>query len=110
MMEIASTRLISRFGFMVIFTVMIVLLANHHFAYSLPPVEDIPEEILRTEVITIARSPIDGKPLSAAEYAQLQAKIQNAPPPKLDSSIRETIFLIQLLRTLRTMFPFLNFF
>ena len=61
-------------------------------ALSLPPFEDIPEEILRTEIIIEARSPIDGKSLSAAEYAELQAKLQISPPPKLDPKIRENIF------------------
>jgi hypothetical protein len=41
---------------------------------ALPPPEDLPEEILRTEIITEARSPIDGQPLTAAEYAQLQTQ------------------------------------
>jgi hypothetical protein len=41
-------------------------------AISLPPPEDLPEEILRTEIITEARSPIDGQPITPAEYAQLQ--------------------------------------
>lgn len=76
---------------------------------SLPPADDIPEEILRTEIITAARSPIDGKPLSAAEYAELQAKLQVVPPPKLDPKIRENIFLLRLRKTLQQFFPFLPF-
>ena len=40
---------------------------------ALPPPEDTPEEVLRTEIFLTARSPVDGKPLTAAEYAQLQA-------------------------------------
>jgi hypothetical protein len=76
---------------------------------SLPPPEDIPEEILRTEIITAARSQIDGKPLSAAEYAELQAQLQVVPPPKLDPKIRENIFLLRLRKTLQQFFPFLNF-
>ncbi|MBW4668482.1 MAG: hypothetical protein KME60_13910 [Cyanomargarita calcarea GSE-NOS-MK-12-04C] len=78
-------------------------------ALSLPPKEDIPEEILRTEIIIEARSPIDGKSLSAAEYAELQAKLQISPPPKLDPKIRENIFLLRLRKGLRQIFPFLNF-
>ena len=42
----------------------------------LPPPEDTPEEILRTEIITEARSPINGELLTAAEYAELQALLQ----------------------------------
>jgi hypothetical protein len=75
---------------------------------SLPPPEDVPEEILRTEIITAARSPIDGKPLTAAEYVELQAKLQIVPPPKLDPKIRENIFLLRLRKGLMQIFPFLN--
>ncbi len=42
--------------------------------HALPPPEDLPEEILRTEIITEARSPIDGQPITPAEYIQLQLK------------------------------------
>ncbi|WP_315791533.1 hypothetical protein [Fischerella sp. JS2] len=75
---------------------------------ALPPPEDIPEEILRTEIILAARSPIDGKPLSAADYAQLQAQLQQAPPPKLSPNIRENIFLLRLRKALLQLFPFLD--
>jgi len=46
-------------------------------ATALPPPEDLPEEILRTEIITEARSPIDGQPLTAAEYALYADKEYN---------------------------------
>ncbi|MEA5570067.1 hypothetical protein [Calothrix sp. UHCC 0171] len=78
-------------------------------ALSLPPADDIPEEILRTEIITAARSPIDGKKLTAAEYIELQAQLREVPPPKLDSGIRERIFLLQIRKALLQLFPFLNF-
>jgi hypothetical protein len=78
-------------------------------ALSLPPPEDIPEEILRTEIITAARSPVDGKPLTAAEYSEIQANLQVVPPPKLDPKIRENIFLLRLRKGLLQIFPFLNF-
>ena len=52
---------------------------------ALPPAEDIPEEVLRTEIILEGRSPINGKPLSAAEYEQLQAELQESA---LDSQNR----------------------
>jgi hypothetical protein len=75
---------------------------------ALPPQTDIPEEILRTEIILTARSPIDGKVLTPAEYAELQAQIQISPPPRLSSGIRDKIFLLQLRKTLLQLFPFLN--
>ncbi|MEH2112749.1 hypothetical protein [Nostoc sp.] len=76
---------------------------------ALPPPEDTPEEILRTQIIIEARSPIDGKFLTAAEYIQLQAQLQEVPPPKLDPKIREQIYLLRLRKTLFQFFPFLNF-
>ncbi|HBB35811.1 MAG TPA: hypothetical protein DDZ80_06360 [Cyanobacteria bacterium UBA8803] len=75
-------------------------------ALGLPPPEDVPEELLRTEIITEARSPIDGKPLTAAEYAELEAKIaERSTPPALDPEIQHTIFLLRLLDLLRTVTP-----
>jgi len=76
-------------------------------AVSLPPPEDVPEEILRTEIITEARSPIDGKPLTAAEYAQLQAELaQNPVPPDVNPKLKRLIFLLRLRQMLRTIIPF----
>lgn len=40
-------------------------------AAALPPASDVPEEILRTEIITQGRSPVDGTPLTPSEYAAL---------------------------------------
>ena len=76
-------------------------------ALSLPPPEDVPEEVLRTEIITEARSPIDGKPLTAAEYAQLRAQIAQSPfPPTVNPKFGELIFLLRLRQLLRTVIPF----
>ncbi|NEP12747.1 MAG: hypothetical protein F6K14_21570 [Symploca sp. SIO2C1] len=76
-------------------------------AVGLPPPEDVPEEVLRTEIITEARSPIDGKPLTAAEYAQLQAELaQNPIPPDVNPKIKRLIFLLRLRQMLRTIIPF----
>jgi len=75
---------------------------------ALPPQEDIPEEILRTEIILAARSPIDGKVVTPAEYAQLQAQMEIGPPPRLNSTIRDQFFLLQIRKVLLQVFPFLN--
>lgn len=75
-------------------------------ALSLPPPEDVPEEVLRTEIITEARSPIDGKPLSAAQYAELRAQIaQNPIPPTVTPKIRRLIFLLRLRQLIRKIIP-----
>ena len=102
-----------RIRFFVLSVSMIILvgLSSHSGAAvrALPTPEDTPEEILRTEIITEARSPIDGNRLTAAEYAQLQAQLQTSPPPKLNPNVREQIFLLRLRKTLLQFFPFLNF-
>ena len=75
-------------------------------ALSLPPPEDTPEEILRTEIILEARSPIDGKPLTAAEYAELEAKLaERGTPRQVPADIQHTIFLLRLLKLIRIITP-----
>jgi hypothetical protein len=71
--------------------------------------EDQPEEVLRTEIILDARSPIDGTPMTAAEYAQLQAEEQAAyvPPPELPPKVRSTIGLLRLRKFIKTVLPFI---
>jgi hypothetical protein len=78
-------------------------------ASALPPPEDLPEEVLRTEIITGARSPIDGQPMTAAEYADLQAQLQVAPPsrPQLSRKVEKTVNLLKLRKFLKTVFPVL---
>lgn len=86
-------------------TLLIVLFSQSSLA--LPPPEDIPEEILRTEIILEARSPINGQPLSAAEYAQLQAQLAQSPyPQQLNSEVRQLIFLLQIRKFFKTITPF----
>ena len=74
----------------------------------LTPATDVPEEILRTEIIFEARSPLNGAPLSPADYAQLQADLA-APQTTLtlNSDIRYVIFLLQARRAFKPVIPFL---
>lgn len=73
---------------------------------SLPPPEDIPEEILRTEIITEGRSPEDGSVLTAAEYAALQAALAESDyPPTVNADIQHTIFLLRVLKLFRSLNP-----
>lgn len=70
--------------------------------------DDIPEEILRTEIITGARSPLTGEVLSAAEYAQLQATLQGpAGDTLISDDLRYLIFLLQFRRAVSPIIPFL---
>lgn len=80
-----------------------------HPAQAIPPPEDQPEEVLRTEVITQARSPVDGKPLTAREYAELQAREEAVRENfgTVSPDVRRVINLLRLRQTVRTFFPFL---
>lgn len=77
---------------------------------ALPPPEDTPEEVLRTAIITAARSPIDGKPLTAAEYAELRFQLESSQQlkPQVNPKIRQLIFLLHLRHLIRQMIPFLK--
>lgn len=76
---------------------------------GLPPPEDTPEEVLRTEVLTEARSPLNGEPLTAAEYAELQAALRSteAVQPQVSAKIRRLIGLLKLRKVIRRIVPFL---
>ena len=83
------------------------LLISSSSSLALPPPEDIPEEILRTEILIEGRSLLDGQPLSAAEYAQLQAELaKRGFPPEISPKIRELIFLLNLRHFFQTIVPF----
>jgi hypothetical protein len=83
-------------------------LGNLSPSLALPPPEDTPEEILRTEIILNARSPIDGKYLTASEYAQLQADLQeSAFAPQLQPNLQHLIFLLQIRKLFKTLIPLL---
>lgn len=78
-------------------------------ALALPPQDDIPEEILRTEIITEARSPLNGEPISAADYATLQEHLRDPnTEPVVNPDIAQLIQLLQLRRTLKPILPFLR--
>jgi hypothetical protein len=78
--------------------------------WALPPAEDLPEEVLRTEIITIARSPIDGKLLTAAEYAQLRSQLAEGTfAPEVDPKFQQLIFLLRIRKLIRTIVPFAPF-
>jgi hypothetical protein len=98
------------FVVLIVSTNVLVVLSSYwdRGVIALPPPEDTPEEILRTEIITAARSPIDGKLLSAAEYAQLQAQLQQRRSPTLAIPLQEQIFLLRLRNALLQIFPFLD--
>lgn len=79
-------------------------------AQVLPPPEDTPEEILQTEIITEAVSPVDGRSLTAAEYAELQGRARLSPAevqPRLVPKVIRGIDNLRLRRLIKQIFPFL---
>jgi hypothetical protein len=73
------------------------------------PVTEIPEEVLQTEVITNGRSPIDNRPLTATEYAELKTEIDrtNQVPPRLSNKLRNAVALLKLRKFIKTVLPFI---
>lgn len=78
-------------------------------ASALPPPEDQPEEVLRTEIILDARSPQTGKPMTPTEYAELQAQLEEEARQvgTVSPDIRQLIGLLRLNKFIRTILPFL---
>jgi len=84
-----------------------VWLAIAEVGVALPPPDDIPEDVLRAQVILEGRSRVDGRPLSPVEYLAEEEDLATANAPrKLDPDVRELVFLLQLLKFLRTVTPF----
>ncbi len=78
-------------------------------AQTLPPPTEIPEEVLRTEIYIDARSPVDGKLLTAAEYIELSEQLEsvNIPPRYLVSDkLQNLIQLLKLRKFIRQIVPF----
>jgi len=74
---------------------------------TLPDVDETPEEVLRTEIIIDARSPINNEHLSAKEYAELQAQLRESKfSPVLSDDLRHNIFLLNIQKILRQLNPF----
>ncbi|NJL83349.1 MAG: hypothetical protein HC890_11120 [Chloroflexaceae bacterium] len=74
---------------------------------ALPPPDEIPEEVLRNEIILEGISPISGEPLSPAEYAELQARLAESPfPPQVNPKIQELVLLLNIRKFLQILTPF----
>ena len=82
-------------------------MASASSRFDLADSPDVPEEIFRTEIITAARSSVDGSPMTAAAYAELQAELQSSPAPTASADAQQIVFLLEIRRAIRTIFPFL---
>jgi hypothetical protein len=90
------------------YTIIACQLVSRVNAGILAPDADIPEEVLRAEIITEARSPIDGTALSATDFAELVVKTkqqlerENAIIATSGSKLKETLLLLRLRGFLRS--------
>jgi len=92
----------------IVFTIITITLGLNitQSVLALPEPEDIPEEVLRPEIVLEGRSPIDGTPVNLSEYITLQNQLaQSKFPPNLSSELRQQVFLLQLLKFIRTFTP-----
>jgi hypothetical protein len=97
-------KIMFKLGFIISSITLMNLISSITFA--LPPPEDIPEEILRSEIITEGRSPLDNQRLSAREYAELKAELAKSKyPPELNPKLKQLIFLLKLRQLSRFLIP-----
>jgi hypothetical protein len=75
---------------------------------ALPAEGEVPEEVLRGEVTVGARSPFDGAPLTAREYAELQVEIErsNEVEAVAPEKLKNLVGLLRLRKFIKTVLPF----
>lgn len=85
-------------------------LIHSTIVWALPPAEDVPEEILRTQIVLDARSPIDGRPMTPTEYAVFQAQQHAAtqlPSSQLAPQVRGVVTALKIRRFIKRFLPFI---
>lgn len=77
-------------------------------ALALPPAEDVPEEVLRSELILQGRSPLDNRPLGPDDYAALEAALAQFPEDAVavHPELQSLLFQLKLLKLLKDIVPF----
>jgi hypothetical protein len=91
-----------------LYTIAMLPVATSVTANKILPDADIPEEVLRAEIITEARSPIDGKALSAQDFAELvvntkqQLDRDDAIAATMNPKFKEAVLLLRLRGFLRS--------
>lgn len=73
------------------------------------PEAEIPEEVLRTQIILDVRSPIDGTPMSLVEYAEFQARQEALyqPPATVSEEVRGVVRALKIRRFVKKVLPFI---
>ena len=91
----------------VLLVAAIVLMPISVKAAEIEVLEDVPEEVLRSEILLDGRSSFTGERLSATEYAEMQSEIErtNAVEPPVAPKLRTLVGLIQLRKFIKTVLP-----
>jgi hypothetical protein len=84
------------------------LMATAMPGMALPSEGEVPEEVLRGDVTVGARSPFDGAPLTAREYAELQVEIERANQVEAvaPEKLKNLVGLLRLRKFIKTVLPF----
>jgi hypothetical protein len=83
--------------------------ARNCLAQATAIAEDVPEEMLQTQVQLDANSAVTGRPQVAEDYALEQQALQveaTQVPPRLDPSIYRTVELLRLRKLFKSLLPF----
>lgn len=78
-------------------------------AYAETTAQDVPEEMLQTQIATEANSPLTGLAQSANNHAKEQKQLQVTAaevPPRLTPSIYRSVELLRLRKLLKSLLPF----
>ncbi len=75
----------------------------------LPSSNDVPEEVLRTQITLEGRSPVDNQALSAQDYADEAAQIDAAidQPRRVSEEGERLVYLLRLRKTFQILLPFI---
>lgn len=76
-------------------------------AIALPPPDDIPEEVLRTEIVLEGRSPQTNQALSPQEYVELQQAMRESltTATELPPQVRQIVAILKFRKGLRLLIP-----
>lgn len=76
-------------------------------AYATPESEKMPDLVLPPALVLDLRSPLDGRLLTATEYADLQAEIDrlNEVPPQVSPKIRRLVGLLKFRKFIKRVLP-----
>jgi hypothetical protein len=76
-------------------------------AIALPPPEDVPEEVLRVEMMVEARDRM-GLPIAPGAYVQLQQAIdrRNQEAPQISEDLQSLLLQLRILNVIKSILPF----